>query len=183
MKRVTSHLAADLLKEGAVGVIPTDTIYGLVSRADDSRGVERVYKLKRRDLEKPCIVLIKEIEDINNFGIFPHKQEMDIIKDLWPGPVSIILKADKAPEYLTRKTQSLAFRLPSDEGVKEVLKVSGPLVAPSANIEGMSPSVSISDAYLYFGNKVDFYVDGGKKSAPPSRVIKLEKGEKVEIRK
>ncbi|MGM0482523.1 MAG: L-threonylcarbamoyladenylate synthase [Patescibacteria group bacterium] len=183
MKKVTSTIAADLLIKGSVGVIPTDTIYGLVSKADDPNGVERVYSLKRRDLAKPCIVLIKKVEDINDLGVFPDEQEMDIINDLWPGPVSIILKADKSPEYLTRKTGSLAFRLPSDDLLKEILEVSGPLIAPSANIEGMSPSVSISDAYLYFGNKVDFYVDGGKKSAPPSRVIKLEKGEKVEIRK
>lgn len=182
MKKVTPDLAALLLKKGRIGVIPTDTIYGLVARTDNPVGVERVYDLKRRDPQKPCIILINEVEEITNFGVSLEKKDRETIESLWPGPVSIILGADKAPNYLTRKTGSLAFRVPSDESIRKILEVSGPLIAPSANVESMPPSVSVSDAYLYFGEEVDFYVDGGEISAPPSRVIKLEKGKKIKIR-
>lgn len=182
MKRVIPDLASQLLREGKVGVIPTDTVYGLVSNANYPEGVEKVYDLKRRDLKKPCIILINEVEEIDNFGISLEKKDREIVESFWPGPVSIVLRAEKAPEYLTRKTESLAFRVPSDESVRKILEVSGPLIAPSANIEGMLPSVSVSDAYLYFGDRVDFYVDGGERSVLPSRVIKLEKGKEIRIR-
>lgn len=74
--------------------------------------------------------------------------------------------------YLHRGTQSLAFRLPARQDLIELLKVTGPLVAPSANPEGLAPSQTRAEAGAYFGDTVDFYVEGPV-TGKPSTIIKL----------
>jgi L-threonylcarbamoyladenylate synthase len=58
-----------LLKEGAIGVIPTDTIYGICTSAFNRKSVEKVYKLRKRNPNKPCIILISSLEDLKKFNI------------------------------------------------------------------------------------------------------------------
>ena len=75
----------------------------------------------------------------------------------WPGPLSVILPAPGDEfKYLHRGANSLSFRLPDDNWLLNLLKKSGPLVAPSANIEGQAPAETIDQAVNYFDNKVDF---------------------------
>lgn len=59
----------EILQEGGVGVMLTDTLYGLVGSALASDTVERIYTLKKRDINKPVIVLIPEVEDVERFGV------------------------------------------------------------------------------------------------------------------
>ena len=63
------HETADLLRSGNIGIIPTDTIYGIVASAMDKDAVERVYRVRGRDEGKPCIVLIADVADIDQFQI------------------------------------------------------------------------------------------------------------------
>ncbi len=65
------------------------------------------------------------------------------------------------------------FRLPSPKPLRNLLLKTGPLIAPSANPEGLSPSKNIEEAKKYFGDSVDFYVDGGEIEAKASKLIKL----------
>src|SRR5204863_149383 len=65
-------------------------------------------------------------------------------------------------EYLHRGTNTLALRLPKDESLQNLLKKTGPLIAPSANVEGLPPAKNITDAKKYFGDGVDLYIDGGE---------------------
>jgi len=135
--------AALLLKEGAVGVIPTDTIYGICASAFNKKAVEKVYKLRKRDPEKPMIILIGAFGDLNQFGAALDQRRKTFLKKVWPGKVSVILKiigGKKKFTYLHRGTKTPAFRLPRKPELLESLKFSGPLVAPSANLEGFTPA-------------------------------------------
>ncbi len=82
-------LAIKFLKKGGVGVIPTDTLYGLVASAGNPAAVERVYRLKGRAPDKPCIILISSLADLKKFGVNPNKTDLKLLAKLWPGPVSI----------------------------------------------------------------------------------------------
>jgi L-threonylcarbamoyladenylate synthase len=164
------------IKEGKIGVIPTDTIYGIVCSAMNKKSVERLYELRKRDLKKPMIVLISSIKDLDLFKV---KIDKEIIKKYWPGKVSIIVPIKKF-EYLHRGNNSLAFRLPDDKNLIKLLKVSGPIVAPSANIEGKEPAQTIEEAKKYFADKIDFYLGCGKIKAKPSKIISLT-SDKVEV--
>lgn len=169
----------EILKNGGVGVIPTDTIYGLVGSALRSETVERISKIKNRSDGKGFIVLISSIEDLKMFGVELTDRNKDFLNKYWPGKVSVIFKVAKKIEYLD-KGLGLALRLPSEEDLREVLKQTGPLVAPSANPEGLPPAKNIEEAKKYFGDHVDFYEDGGNLESLPSTLVRIN-GDQVEV--
>jgi L-threonylcarbamoyladenylate synthase len=169
----------DLIKNlaaGKIGVLPTDTLYGVVGSALRKETVERIYGARKRELGKPMIILISSIEDLKLFDVEISKEQAKKIKAFWPGPVSVVLAcpAEKF-SYLHRGLKSLAFRLPANEQLQNLLKKTGPLVAPSANLAGQPPAQTITQAEKYFSDQVDFYVDGGQLKAKPSTIIALDK--------
>jgi len=164
-----NRLVGEELKEGRIGVIPTDTIYGIVCSALSKKSVERLYSVRKRNLKKPMIVLISSVNDLDLFGIRIDKK---ITSKYWPGKVSIIVPVKKF-DYLHRGKESVAFRLPDNKNIISIIKISGPIVAPSANPEGKEPAKTIEEAKEYFKDKIDFYLDGGKLKSKPSKIISL----------
>ena len=81
---------------------------------------------------------------------------------------------------LTRKN-SVAFRLPRDEEFISILRETGPLATTSANSQGMPVSETVNEAEKDFEDKVDFYIDGGRKEIVPSTIIKIGEGEEIEL--
>lgn len=169
-----------LLKEGAIGVIPTDTIYGVVASALNKKAVEKIYRLKKRNQKKPLIILISSINDLKFFGVTLNSWQKKVLKKFWPGKVSFILKCpSKKFYYLHRGSKTLAFRLPKKKELLKILAIAGPLVAPSANWEGFPPATNISQAKKYFGKNV-FYLDDGEIKGKPSALIDIRKN-KLEV--
>ena len=172
------------LKNGEVVVIPTDTIYGIVGRAEEADTVERIYKIRKRNKEKPCIILISEIEDLKKFSVQITEEQGKILSEFFPAsiPTSVILDCeDSKHAYLHRDTNTLAFRMPTDEGLRNLIKQTGPILAPSANLEARPPSENIDEARDYFGDFVDLYVDGGEIVGKASKIIRLHKDGTVSI--
>jgi len=120
-----------ILIDGGIGVLPTDTIYGLVGSALNKKTVTRIYKLRRRNPKKPMIVLIGSVSDLKKFGVKIGARTRKILNKIWPhfrrhalrrgsgysgqaGKVSVILPC-QSPKlaYLHRGTKSIAFRLPA----------------------------------------------------------------------
>ena len=164
---------ADQIKKGDVGVLATDTLYGLVGLAENKPAVQRIYDLKNRDPRKPLIILISNIDQLKLFKVEIDDSIKQELEQYWPGPVSIILKCENAEfEYLHRGTNSLAFRLPDKPELCDIIDEAGPLVAPSANPEGMEPPINIQEARDYFKDKADFYQEGNV-SNKPSTIIDL----------
>lgn len=164
----------NLLKNGKIGVIPTDTIYGIVGSALNEETVDRIYRLRKRSSDKPMIILISSLDDLKKFDIILTDKQKEFLQKNWPNPLSVILPlAGEKFKYLHRGTNSLAFRMPKNNKLAEVIKKVGPLVVPSANFEGEKPSETIEEAKKYFGQKI-FYVDGGKIKSQPSTLIKLK---------
>ncbi len=165
---------AQSLRQGKVGVIPTDTLYGIVASALNQDAIERVYNIKQRTPTKPPIILISSLDDLALFNITPTEGERTILYAHWPGPVSIILPCDDERfAYLHRGAHSLAFRLPDKADLCALLVESGPLIAPSANPEGLPPAITINEARAYFGDKVDFYIDSGEVAGHASHIIRI----------
>lgn len=165
-----------LLKLGEIGVVPTDTIYGIVGSALNPQVVERIYKLRKRSTEKPMIILISEISDLKKFNIRLTLKQINFLEKTWPNPISVVLPnyLEKF-KYLHRGKNSLAFRMPKKEMLLQIIHEVGPLVAPSANYEGEQPSQIIKDAKGYFGKQVAFYIDEGEIKSEPSTIIELSK--------
>lgn len=168
---------ARALREGAVGVLPTDTLYGLVASALTRDAVERVYALRKRSSRKPFIILVHAPAHVRLFGARVGSSERKIFKEVWPGKVSVVLFCSgKKFRYLRCGGKTLAFRVPDSKVLRNFLLKSGPLVAPSANPEGKKPARSIKEAEQYFGSRVDFYCDKGRLSGRPSKLIAVQEG-------
>ncbi|MBI4136386.1 MAG: L-threonylcarbamoyladenylate synthase [Candidatus Vogelbacteria bacterium] len=167
---MTIKQAIKILKNGAVGVIPTDTIYGLVGQALKLEIVARIYALKHRRPKKPSIVLISDIADLKKFNLRLTRTRLKTIKRFWPGSTSIIFN------------KTIACRLPAPSWLRRLLKQTGPLIAPSANPEGRPAAQTITQARKYFGDQVDFYLDGGQLDNKPSRLVAIKNGKIITIR-
>lgn len=169
------------IKEGEIAVIPTDTIYGIIGSALIPKTVEKIYKLRKRNSSKPMIILIESETQILDLGIKLSPEQFKTLFSLWPNPLSIVvdIKSQKL-SYLHRGMNSLAFRMPNNEFLLKLLRVSGPIVAPSANFEGEASALTQADAEKYFKDNVAFYIDGGELNSKPSTVAKLE-GDKLKI--
>jgi L-threonylcarbamoyladenylate synthase len=167
------HELKKILLCGDVAVIETDTIYGIVGQALNEKTVENIYTLKKRSPTKPCIILISEISDVEKFGVQVDDQLRARLESYWPGPVSIILDCPGEKfAYLHRGTHTLAFRIPAKQSLIEIINHTGPLVAPSANPEGLPPADSEQMVKTYFQNKINFY-NIGQGSGAASRIIRI----------
>ncbi|HRY82580.1 MAG TPA: L-threonylcarbamoyladenylate synthase [Candidatus Moranbacteria bacterium] len=179
--KLNNKKLAQNINEGKIAIIPTDTIYGLSASAFLPYSIEKIYRLKKRNLKKPLIIIISGIDDLELFKIKIDAKTKKILEKIWPGKVSVILPCpNKKFRYLHRGQKSLAFRLPDKANLKRLLKSTGPLVSASANPESLLPAKTITDAKKYFGKKVDIYIDEGKLESLPSTLIEI-KNEKIKI--
>ncbi|MCC6323695.1 threonylcarbamoyl-AMP synthase [Candidatus Nomurabacteria bacterium] len=168
--------AEKILKNGGVIIAPTDTLYGILACAEDKNAVQKIYKIKGRDNNKPFIILIASIKDLEKFGI----ENSNIKENMKMFPkgkkVSFILSCSKSEfKYLHRGTKSLAFRVVNtkNKNLFKLIQNTGSLVAPSANPQGLSPAKTITEAKKYFDIKIDLYINGGKRNSKPSTIISL----------
>lgn len=175
-----------LLKKGKVGIMQTDTIYGLVGLALKKSTVERIFKLKKRDSNKPLIILITSKADLGKFAVELSAKQKESLNEIVSqnGPTSIILPCPSAKlKYLHRGKKSLAFRIPKNKELLSIIRRVGPLVAPSANFQGEVPAQNINIAKTYFGGNVDFYLDKGPRPSKASAIIRIkEDGSKEFVR-
>jgi len=173
----------EILKNDGVVVLPTDTLYGIIGSAMSRKAVEKIYKIKGRNGNKPFIVLITSYKDLELFGIKLGGDQAKILKKFWPGKVSVLLSCRSLKfKYIHRGTKEIAFRMIGKRNLNlfNLIKKVGPIVAPSANKEGIKSAENIKGAKEYFNKEVDNYIDGGKKISTPSTLIRI-KDDNVEI--
>ncbi len=167
----TPDEAIEILLAGGVGVLPTDTVYGLVARAGDEKAVSRFYALKHRE-HKPGTVVAASVDQLVELGV--PKRYLRAVEHLWPNPISIEIPLGQRLTYLHQDTGRQGYRVVSDDALRTILKQTGPLVTSSANRPGEPGSTNINQARDYFEDTVDFYVDGGDLSGrAPSTIIRV----------
>lgn len=177
--KIDDHVV-QLLKSGKVGLLPSDTIYGLSALALNEQAVERIHRLKVRDSSKPLIVLIAKIEQLDDLGL--KKEQAELVEQYWPGPLSVIFKSENIPEWLQLGTKSLAVRMPGYLELCDLIAKIGPIISTSANLQGQKPAESAAEAQKIFGGKLDFYVDMGKLEGQPSTLVVIENGKLKVVR-
>lgn len=171
----------DLVTRGAVGVMLTDTIYGLVAAANNPHAAEKLYALKHRE-RKPGTVIAGSIDQLTVLGVGPA--QLAHVADLWPNPFSVEMDISDSLAHLHQGTGHCAFRVVSDPRIAALLLRTGPLLTSSANPPGEEPANTIAAAQAYFGDSVDFYVDGGEViNKKPSTVARLNDDGSFELRR
>jgi L-threonylcarbamoyladenylate synthase len=157
---------------GTIGVIPTDTVYGVIAKANDEQAVSRMYKLKDRD-SKPGTLIAANIDQVEELGL--KRRYLKSVEQFWPGAVSVIVPcSNQNLNYLMLGKNSLAVRLPDHAELRKLLEITGPLITSSANKPSEPPAENVEQAKKYFGDKVDFYIDGGDLGDNlPSTIIRI----------
>ncbi len=157
------------LNSGKVGVMPTDTVYGIVARAQDKVAVTRLYALKSRE-QKPGTLIAASVQQLVDLGV--PTEELQKVEQWWPGSLSAVL-AMQGNDYLHQGVGDIAMRVIADPTLRALLEQTGPLLTSSANQPGEPGATTITEAWQYFGDSVDFYVDGGEiTSRVPSTIVK-----------
>ena len=158
--------AGNLLREGKVVILPTDTVYGFSGIIGETDSVIR--KIKGREETKPFIVLISSPEELKEItdDVLPSE-----LSEKWPGPLTVIVK-DKSD---TSKT--VAVRCPGDKWLCDVIKETGkPIYSTSVNRSGKPVLTKENEILAEFENEVSLIVlNGDSKSSVPSTIVKLEK--------
>lgn len=184
MRETEKRKIISILKNDGLVIFPTDTLYGILGSVFSKKTVKKIYEIKKRNLKKSLIILISSLDDIKKFEINIDSELKKFLEKNWPGKISVIFPCkNKKFSYLHRGNNSLAFRFPKKKSLLEIIKKTGPLVAPSANFEGEKPAETITQAKKYFGNQIDFYFSEGIKKSLPSTLVAIENGKVIIKRK
>lgn len=170
--------AITILNNGGIGVLPTDTVYGVVAKATNKRAVELLYALKQRE-RKPGTVVAGSVSQLISLGI--SESYLKTGEKYWPGPLSVVLPLEGDYDYIHQGVGTVAVRVIADEKLREILWQTGPLVTSSANHPGKPEATTVQEAIDYFGDEVDFYVDGGDLSGRAASTIIRVDGDGIEI--
>ncbi|KAK1319408.1 hypothetical protein QJS10_CPB04g00260 [Acorus calamus] len=183
--------AVELIKDGAVGVIPTDTVYAIVCDLKSHSAIERLRRIKDIEYSKPLSILCHSFRDIDTYTMglprgndHGHTDIFRAVKHCLPGPYTFILPASKElprqctkhgtkTKYAARKT--VGIRMPDDAICQAILeKLESPLISTSVKWptkdEWILDPVLIADIYP---EGLDFVVAGGIRVADPSTVVDM----------
>ncbi|MEO2068159.1 MAG: L-threonylcarbamoyladenylate synthase [Desulfurobacteriaceae bacterium] len=164
---------AKVLKMGELVCSPTDTLFGILGNALNEETIKKLYLIKKRDKNKPLIVLFDSVDCMEEYGIVVPEKFKEGLKKLYPASVTTILPLDKkSPFREVFERNDIAVRVPDDPFLRELIKKTFPLFAPSANPQGMEPAKSCEECRRYFENLINYCIEG-KSLELPSTIVDL----------
>lgn len=170
----------DTLERGWILSYPTETTYGLGVNPFNQDAVELLDRTKKRSKGKPYLMLVKNIDMLNNYAVIDQPVRQ-ILEMLWPGPVSVVLKAkDKLPAWMIDKDGNACFRVSSSKFATKIFEYfDRPIVSTSANPESFPIAKDINEVLAYFQleEKIAVFPDKFEdvKGLLPSTIIDLTK--------
>jgi len=183
-KRELINAAAKIARAGGLVVFPTDTIYGIGTSAFSQGGVMRLFAAKKRDVEKPLGVFMRDIEQVSEHCNIPDEYR-DFLGNIWPGPVTCVLNLKPSslilPTPKRENSKTVAIRIPKAGIVHMLLEDLGsPMAQTSINISGQK-HMSHTELVTTYSRFADVMIDAGEElSSEPSTVIDLT-GEKPKL--
>lgn len=164
--------AVDVLRDGGVAAMPTDTVFGLIAVAADDGAVRRVFEIKGRPLDQPLPLFVGSIEQAELIGDMPNAARR-LAETSWPGALTIVVPKKAAYRTLASAgADTVGLRLPDDPALREIAAQLGPLTATSANRSGEPECRTAADVRAQLGDAVDVIVDAPVRAdARPSTVV------------
>jgi len=149
-------LAAREIEDGAVAVVPTDTVYGIGTGAFCEASIERIYKIKERPATSPLQILTGSLEQARKTATFTPGAER-LAQAFWPGGLTMILPPSEKGRALTRGFAGLGLRIPGNAFLVSLLSaMEAPLACTSANLHGQPVLTDEAEVLKTFDGKVDF---------------------------
>jgi len=155
------------LKNDGVVCFATETVYALACNASSNLAVEKLYRIKERDLKKPIAVFVKDLIVAKKFLKF-NSLENKIAKNFMPGMITLVLEKKMTDSQLfvspllNKGDNSLGLRIPNHQFCLELLNAFDDIIAvTSANISNQEAITNPDNVIKYFHDKIDLVVDGG----------------------
>lgn len=155
--------SSELLKNGEVVGIPTETVYGLAANALNEDAVKKIYIAKGRPSDNPLIVHISKFEDLSTLvEEIPEKVKI-MAEKFWPGPLTMIMKkSDRISNTVSGGLNTVAIRMPKSESARAIIENCGlPLAAPSANLSGSPSPTNAKYVFDDMNGRIPLIIDGG----------------------
>ena len=173
-----------LLNEGKIVITPTDTIYGIMGDSTNEEVIKKIYKIKKRPLNKPLILLMDSYEMIKKYTKNINDKEEKLIKEFMPGLVTVILeKNDKVNNLITSNTNYVGIRIPNNKELLEIInKLDKPVISTSANISEEISITNIEQLDKEIKDNVDYIYDNGEILNQSSTIVKFENGKLIILR-
>ena len=159
----TAVTAAEIIKNGGLVAIPTETVYGLGANGLDEHAVIKIFEAKGRPQDNPLILHIAGPEQIEEFAHHIPRAAYDLAEKFWPGPLTMILPAKEfIPKRTTGGLSTVGLRCPDCDITREIIRLAGvPVAAPSANISGKPSTTTAEHVRHDHDGRIDAIVDGG----------------------
>ena len=181
------EVAIDFLQKGKVISFATDTVYGVAVDATNPKAVEGLYKLKKRDKNKPIAIFLKNLESAKKLFIF-NDLAREVVEKYMPGDITVILKTSNYAKKILAKNLNnndnnfIGFRIIDSYFVKKLFEnYNGILAVSSANEASQNPCVSASLVKKNLKN-LDLLIAGKNTSKISSTIVKIVDNELTLIR-
>lgn len=155
--------AAEILADGGIVGMPTETVYGLAANAFSAKAVAKIFEAKKRPWFDPLIVHISSVEFLPQLVLDIPPAAHILAEAFWPGPLTLVLKkTENIPDLVTAGMPTVAIRVPSHAIAQELLKACAfPLAAPSANLFGRVSPTTSKDVLDQLEGRIDGCIEGG----------------------
>ncbi len=177
------RLVVDKLRQGGVIAYPTDTIYGIGCDIFQKGAIERLYKIKGKDPNKPLSFLCPDLVDISTYAQVSN-QSYKIMKRLVPGPYTFILEASRnVPKIMLTKRKTVGIRIPDNNICVMMAQLLGnPIITTSVKNTDDELFNDAEEIAERIGKLVDLVIDGGRIEAHHSTIIDLSGDTPVVVR-
>ncbi|HRG48791.1 MAG TPA: L-threonylcarbamoyladenylate synthase [Leptospiraceae bacterium] len=162
------------LKNGAVYIFPTDTVYAIIADSKSKKGIEKLHDLKHSDKHKPLSILCPDISTVSEYVEFLPNDAFKLMKRITPGPFTFILKANRnIPRWTVANTKvkTIGIRIPESIFIQELLKVHDGTLTCTSVFSGDAYLTDINDLEDLFGNQVEAIIDGGIAKVEMSTIL------------
>lgn len=176
--------AAELIKNGNIVGIPTETVYGLGADASNEAAVRNIFAAKGRPADNPLIVHLADFSHAVKYTSSIPELAYRLAERFCPGPLTMVLpKNDSIPMVTSGGLDTVGIRVPSHPVMHRIIELSGcPIAAPSANTSGYPSPTSAAHVMNDMNGKVAAVVDGGDSEfGVESTVIAIEGESAVRI--
>ena len=155
--------AAEILRNGSLVALPTETVYGLGANALDADAVARIYAAKQRPAWDPIIVHISDEAMLDSLTADVPQAARKLMKAFWPGPLTLLLPRSKAvPDVVTAGRPLMGVRMPAHPVALELIRRAGvPVAAPSANLFAHTSPTTAAHVLSDLDGRIDAVLDAG----------------------
>jgi L-threonylcarbamoyladenylate synthase len=166
--------AVEVLRTGGIVGLPTDTVYGIAVALSTPGGIERLYEVKQRPLDKGIVLLLDDATQAARTGLLTPAAAA-LAAAAWPGGLTVIVpqRPDVAwPPALTGGASTIGLRIPDHDAPRTLARSLGPLPTTSANVSGRPEAADALAILDQLGDAIDLVLDGGPaRGGPPSTVV------------